>query len=89
MIDLPNPFTESVVGPADRQTVAAASPNAPSAAAVTPSSSLEVATTAPGMAHSNSDPLDIPDFLRRVRIKPEGAAAVILNETRNIQETQS
>jgi len=65
-IDLPNPF-ESVAAPVDGETAAAVVPQ-PVAAAVISSSPEVVATNAPGMARSeNSDPLEIPAFLRRKR----------------------
>jgi hypothetical protein len=82
-----NLLKESACPRAETPTVAATSAPNVEAAAVTHSPREVSSAVAPGMARSNSDPLDIPDFLRRVRIKPEGEAAVISNNQKNVERT--
>lgn len=90
IVDLPNPFLEPASSPP-----AAVNSTAAVASHPLPATAVDL-SPAPGMARNareqNSEPLDIPPFLRRARpahdaIEPERVVGVILKPARNISGT--
>lgn len=96
---LPNPFLESqakategnagmagVTGAVRRSTAGTGLRVGESGVDLTATSEFMDVTA--GETATNSDGLDIPDFLRRARIEPECPSRVTSKENQNIQETQ-